>query len=67
MEIHVNGKREVIDDGQTLADLLRRLDVRTDGGIAVALNDAVVPRGRWASSRLRPGDSIEVIEAVQGG
>ena len=35
--------------------------------IAVALNGAVVPRARWASTRLSASDEIEVIGAMQGG
>ncbi|MEJ2719938.1 MAG: sulfur carrier protein ThiS [bacterium] len=36
-------------------------------GLAVAVNGAVVPKGRWTDTALEAGDSIEVIHAVQGG
>ncbi|MFE5310703.1 sulfur carrier protein ThiS [Isoptericola sp. NPDC056573] len=36
-------------------------------GIAVAVNDAVVPRGLWAGTRIAPGDRVEIVTAVQGG
>ncbi|MGW8566539.1 sulfur carrier protein ThiS [Isoptericola sp. NPDC055881] len=36
-------------------------------GIAVAVNDAVVPRGLWAATRIAPGDRVEIVTAVQGG
>ena len=36
-------------------------------GIAVAVNDAVVPRGLWADTRIAPGDRVEIVTAVQGG
>ncbi|WP_372697971.1 sulfur carrier protein ThiS [Arthrobacter sp. JSM 101049] len=36
-------------------------------GLAVAVNDEVVPRSAWAGTRLRPGDRIELLAAVQGG
>ena len=39
----------------------------SDRGIAVAVNQEVVPRREWASTPLRPGDRIEIITAVQGG
>ena len=36
-------------------------------GIAVALNGAVVPRAAWRDTVLKPGDSIEIVRARQGG
>ncbi|KPF84744.1 hypothetical protein IP70_14500 [alpha proteobacterium AAP38] len=36
-------------------------------GIAVALNDTVVPRGRWADTILSPGDRVEIVKVLQGG
>ena len=36
-------------------------------GIAVAVNGAVVPRGRWAAVRLVAGDDIEIVKVLQGG
>lgn len=37
------------------------------GGVAVAIDDAVLPRSTWASTALRDGDRVEVVTAVQGG
>lgn len=36
-------------------------------GIAVAVNDMVVPRGRWADTVLSPGDRVEIVKVLQGG
>lgn len=36
-------------------------------GIAVALNDTVVPRGRWGQTVLAPGDRLEIVKVLQGG
>jgi sulfur carrier protein len=68
MDIMLNGKKLDVPVGATLAALLRRHDVsdQTDG-IAVAVNDAVVPRRQWADVHLHEGDAVEVIHAVQGG
>ena len=33
----------------------------------VALNGTVVPRTAWAETHIRPGDSIEIVRARQGG
>jgi len=44
----------------------KALDV-AQRGIAVALNGAVVPRGAWTETLLRPGDRVEIVRARQGG
>lgn len=36
-------------------------------GVAVALDDAVVPRSRWSATPLAAGARCEFVTAVQGG
>ncbi|MBI9114120.1 sulfur carrier protein ThiS [Sanguibacter suaedae] len=36
-------------------------------GVAVAVNDRVVPRSRWRSTHVVLGDRVEIVTAVQGG
>ena len=65
--IRVNGETEPLA-AATLADLLAEKAVDTEQkGIAVALNGAVVPRAAWPQTRLKPGDSVEIVRARQGG
>lgn len=66
MQIVVNGKTLAVAEGCTLAALLEQL-AAPGRGVAVARNDAVVPRSAFASERLREGDRIEIIQAVAGG
>jgi sulfur carrier protein len=65
--IRVNGQDEPLG-ADTIAALLaeRAVDVG-QRGIAVALNGAIVPRAAWLNTPLRPGDSIEIVRARQGG
>lgn len=68
MKIVVNGKPNIIERTDALVDVLRRFGIAEDTtGVAVAVNDAVVPRREWASRRFEEGDVVEVIHAVQGG
>ena len=68
MEVVINGKTCEVGEARTLAQALERARVATDrGGIAVAVNDEVVPRSRWVDLALKSHDRIEVIHAVQGG
>ena len=65
--IRVNGQPEPLIVA-TLAALLEEKAVDTrQRGIAVAVNGAIVPRAVWADTKLRPGDSVEIVRARQGG
>ena len=65
--IKLNGQDEPLTVS-TLAALLdeKAVDV-AQRGIAVALNGSVVPRAAWAGTVLKPGDSVEIVRARQGG
>ena len=67
MLVRLNGRTETVPDGWLLADVLARLGVDDPRGVAVALDGEVVPRGSWATTRLREGQAVEVLRAVQGG
>jgi sulfur carrier protein len=62
----LNGAPTQLEAGATVATLVAALAAEARG-IAVAVNEAVVPRGDWAQTRLRPGDRVEVLRAAQGG
>ena len=65
--IRINGENEPLA-AATVAALLEDKAVDTgQRGIAVALNGSVVPRASWAATVLKPGDSIEIVRARQGG
>jgi sulfur carrier protein len=65
MMITVNAERLEVDDRTTVAVLLQSLGY-PDRGIAVALDQAVLPRSGWTAA-LSDGAQIEVVTAVQGG
>jgi len=53
---------------RTANDLLAELRLPEDGrGIAIAINDSVVPKSRWREHALMEGDRIEIVRATQGG
>jgi sulfur carrier protein len=65
MRVIINGEaREV---AATRVDaLLGELDYE-GSHFAIAVNYDVVPKGRWADTRLEAGDEIEIITPRQGG
>ena len=67
LEIRVNGRRAPVA-AATIAELLAEQAVELgQRGIAVALNGSVVPRSAWGETALSPGDSVEIVRAMQGG
>jgi sulfur carrier protein len=65
--IRINGESEPLAVA-TLDALIADKAVDTmQRGIAVALNGSVVPRAAWRDTALKPGDSIEIVRARQGG
>lgn len=70
--VTVNGDIVAFDSDATLGDVVLRTMTKPDGtfsdrGIAVAVNQIVVPRADWPATPLTPDDKIEIITAVQGG
>lgn len=65
--ITVNG-REVAHLPANLAELVTAegIDPRARG-IALAVNDSVIPRSRWEATSLSPGDRVEIVKVLQGG
>jgi sulfur carrier protein len=66
MKITVNGAERETRDGSSVAGVVASV-TGASTGIAVAVNDEVVPRAAWATTILREADRIEVLTAVQGG
>jgi len=66
MHIQLNGESFELPDGQTVADLLVRLDL-VGRRVAVELNLDIVPRSQHASTPLAEGDQVEVVHAIGGG
>lgn len=69
MKLHINGEERDFSDAAgnlTLAVLIDSLGMKADR-VAVELNRDIVPRDRWAETRLNEGDRLEVVHFVGGG
>jgi sulfur carrier protein len=62
----LNGRPRQVAEPIALAALVATLTT-AHCGVAAALNEAVVPRSRWAATELSDGDRVEILTAVQGG
>ncbi|MCC6074427.1 sulfur carrier protein ThiS [Pseudomonas sp. GCM10022188] len=66
MRIQLNGEAVELPEGQSVADLLARLEL-AGRRVAVELNLDIVPRSQHAGTLLRDGDRVEVVHAIGGG
>lgn len=67
MVCYVNNLPQETAENQTLTQLLTHLALAGQRGLAVAVNEAVVPRADWPAHTLRPLDRVTIIRATQGG
>jgi sulfur carrier protein len=66
MTLTVNGETEEWPDRISLAKLIAAR-MRSDQGVAAAVDGAVAPRSTWADLVLHDGQAVELLTAVQGG
>ncbi len=67
MDIRLNGTPHRFA-GASLIELLAAQEIdHAKPGVAVAINDAIVPRAEWARASLNPGDVVEIVRPHSGG
>lgn len=66
MTVTINGESREIPDRLTVAELVAHLGL-VAGRVAVERNREIVPRDRWASTEVAPGDAFEIVHFVGGG
>mgnify|MGYP000760091265 FL=1 len=66
MELTLNGKKHTLDDNTSVARMVADL-YGTDKGIAVAVNNTLIPRSNWDNHYLAPDDEVVIIKAAYGG
>ena len=66
LELRVNGEAVSVRLDCTVSGLIESLALG-ERRIAIAINRDVVPRSKFTSHRLAPGDRVEILEAVGGG
>ncbi|MCU4175206.1 sulfur carrier protein ThiS [Carboxylicivirga sp. N1Y90] len=67
MKISVNGQEQNMPPSSTIFDVLNQIKQADTGGIAIAINDMVVPKSKWNSAQISDGDKVLIIKASQGG
>ncbi len=64
----VNGEPKELERELTVMELLERINVKyREVGLAVAVNEEVVPKSEYSTRKLREGDRVEIVQLVGGG
>ena len=67
MQIEFNGEPVETTEALSLFQLLEQYKLQDRKGIAVAVDNNVVPRAAWPETQLDEGKKITVFTAAQGG
>lgn len=66
MQITLNDAPMKLQDNMTLSDLLAQLSHPIQG-VAIAINQTIVPRTAWETHQLHHGDNVLMFQAIAGG
>ena len=64
MEITINNKSYTTDDDCNLIKILDKVQVTDKLGVAIAVNNTVVPKTEWENYIVKDRDTILVINAI---
>jgi sulfur carrier protein len=67
MEIIFNNISQQIEERSSIQHVLNTLIGEKQKGIAVAVNQTVIPKTEWLNYILQNNDKVLVIKATQGG
>lgn len=67
MEIIVNGEHRKVEPSITIENLLHLLGLNVRKGIAVAVNEQIIPQSSWTTLQLSHQDQLIIIQATAGG
>lgn len=66
MKVFINQEEKIINEQDSLVHLLKSVDIKPIG-IALAVNQTIVPKDSWDKFVLKENDEILLIRATQGG
>jgi sulfur carrier protein len=67
MKIIINNENYTFDENTSLENAVSTLELKETKGIALALNEQIIPRSKWNETILYNEDKIIIIGAVAGG
>ena len=67
MTILINNEQKTVPDGTTVNEVVLTILQLNPAGMAIAVNDTIVPKHLWEQTLLQENDRMLVIKACSGG
>jgi len=67
MNIVINEQKRQVKDGANIVDALDEARIENRFGVAIAVNNVVIPKTEWEKTSLNPNDQVTIINAIFGG
>jgi len=64
--VYVNKEKITFQNQPSIKEVLNQFNV-SDKGIAIAINEQIIPKENWSSKLLSEQDQLLIIKATQGG
>lgn len=65
--IFINDKEHPLEKETPLDELFHNLKMDITKGVAIAINNKVIPRASWSTHKIKLNDKVLLIKATQGG
>lgn len=66
VSIFINGKKEELEEGTRISDLLKKKNIRPEV-VTVELNNAIIKREEYSRTVLKDQDKLEFVYFMGGG
>ncbi len=67
-KIILNGEEKEISREMNIMELLEEIGIKyREIGLAVAVNEEIVPKSEYKSKVVKEGDKVEIVQLVGGG
>jgi sulfur carrier protein len=67
MEVTINNQNYLLNEACSIQQMLALVIAAETDGLAIAVNQSIIPKSGWITHVLNPGDQIILIKATQGG
>jgi sulfur carrier protein len=67
MNVFINNKQHTVVHNPSIEWLLNDLNLLNSKGIAIAVNNHIIPKQDWGHCVLSENDHVTIIRATQGG
>lgn len=67
MVYYVNNQPHESAQSKNIAETLTDINLTSQRGVAIAVNNTVIPKAEWSTFSIHHEDRITIIRATQGG